>query len=512
MRVVQVRNSDGNQAKPGKRRRRIWVQHVAVETDKLRLRLKATQARGDLDASQQIIAQGLYAFLDKARDAAFRDDPVPRRWANWWRGTLVEAAYRNLHAARAQMVDLYDRNQLRAEIPLVVARANTALHRDDPRRVTIADLAAESVESLRPRMRRVVADSYEQMDLEHAQLRSFRNILFLAAFFVFAAVAVTLVVVSRNPSFMPLCFPNELTNAQTGASTVQGLNCPTGSGLNAVQPGDVLVVAMLGALGGALAATLSIRNLRGTSTPYDVPVALAILKVPLGALTALLALVAIQGKFVPGLSVLDSQGQILAYALIFGFAQQVLSRLLDKQAQTLLEGLPGGTASEPTAPGSGKLQQPDAGKDAVGQPAQEEGGAAQIETPAGTETEPADLTGGAGDVEGDARKEPGDTRGASGDVSGQKSADTSEAGAALNEQPAAEALEDPRGDAGQSAADRSVEEPENASQEDQFQLLRETGNERRDMTEAEEAGLLQDEFGPPDARGIYGAPASEERP
>jgi hypothetical protein len=531
--VVHVGDAAANPVKRLKRRRRIWVQHVAVETDKLRLRLRAAQARGDLDASQEVIAQGIYAFLDKARDAAFRDDPVPHRWANWWRGTLVESAYRNLHAARAQMVDLYDRNQLRAEIPLVVARANTVLHRDDPRRISIEDLEAESVESLRPRMRRVIADSYEQLDLEHAQLRSFRNILYLAAFFVVAAVAVTLVVVSRKPALMPLCFPNELTNAQTGASTVQGLNCPTGSGLKAAQAADVLVVALLGALGGALAATLSIRNLKGTSTAYDVPVALAILKIPLGALTALLALVAIQGKFVPGLSALDSQGQILAYALIFGFAQQALSRLLDRQAQNLLEGLPGGTATEPAPPASGKLQQPPAGTETVGQPVQQDGGTALAETPVGTATttvdaEAADRTatakatgdltvgpaGSGGDVVEDlAGKEPGGPGDPSEDLGGQEAAGASEATTTLTQaQTAAEAAEKPEGDAGQSAGDRPAEEPENASQEDQYRLLRETGNERRDMTEQEEAGLLQEVFGPPDEKGIYGAPPIEEKP
>jgi hypothetical protein len=52
------------------------------------------------------------------------------------------------------------------------------------------------------------------------------------------------------------------------------LNCPTGTALPGPQAADILVVAMLGALGGALTATLSIRNLKGTSTPYDVPVAL----------------------------------------------------------------------------------------------------------------------------------------------------------------------------------------------------------------------------------------------
>jgi hypothetical protein len=148
---------------------------------------------------------------------------------------------------------------------------------------------------------------------------------------------------------VPLCFPNEvITGTEPIVTQESGQTCPTGSGPD-TEPSrnDILVVALLGALGGALAAAVSIRNLKGTSTAYDVPVALAMLKVPLGAFTAILALVAIQGDFVPGLSVLDSQEQILAYALVFGFAQQVFTRLLDQRAQTLLEELPGGTAAEP---------------------------------------------------------------------------------------------------------------------------------------------------------------------
>ncbi|WP_132195201.1 MULTISPECIES: hypothetical protein [Kribbella] len=37
----------------------------------------------------------------------------------------------------------------------------------------------------------------------------------------------------------------------------------------------------------------------------------------------------------------DSQDQILAYALVFGFAQQALTRVLDKQALSLQEELQG---------------------------------------------------------------------------------------------------------------------------------------------------------------------------
>jgi hypothetical protein len=263
-------------------RRRIWVQHVAVDADRLEMRVEAARARGGLTASQEVVADGVIRCLHKARAAAFRDDPIPGRMANWWRGTLVEAAYRNMHTARAQLIDLMDANELRAEIPMVVARANATLHRDDPRRTTVEELEAETVEGLRPRMRRVVGDSYEKLDLEHAQLRSFRNILLIAALFIAVITAGTIVFVSLHPALMPLCFDREVaTGVEPLATTVTGKNCPTSSG-DAAGPGgsDILVVAALGALGGALAATLSIRNLRGTSTPYDVPVALAFLKVP----------------------------------------------------------------------------------------------------------------------------------------------------------------------------------------------------------------------------------------
>jgi hypothetical protein len=55
--------------------------------------------------------------------------------------------------------------------------------------------------------------------------------------------------------------------------------------------------------------------------------------------------------------------------------------------------------------------------------------------------------------------------------------------------------------------DRPVEEPEGATQQDQLDQLRDTGNARKDQTESEEAELLEAEFGQPNADGIYGGPA-----
>ena len=64
-------------------------------------------------------------------------------------------------------------------------------------------------------------------------------------------------------------------------------------------------------------------------------------KLPFGALTALLGLVLIHGRFVPGLTDLDSSGQILAYAIALGVAQHAVTGLVDRRGQELLAGIPG---------------------------------------------------------------------------------------------------------------------------------------------------------------------------
>jgi len=43
-----------------------------------------------------------------------------------------------------------------------------------------------------------------------------------------------------------------------------------------------------------------------------------------------------RGQFVPGLSALDTSAQILAWALVFGYAQQLFTRLVDQQAHSVL--------------------------------------------------------------------------------------------------------------------------------------------------------------------------------
>jgi hypothetical protein len=313
------------------RRRRIWVQHVDAELEGLLIRIDVLRAPGTLTPAQEAAAQGVGRLIDRAQKAANRVDPYPSRLMNWWRGTLVEAAYRNLHEARAQMVDLYDAHELNAEIPSVVSRVHSTMHLSDPRRVSTADLQSLSAADQRAWLRRLISDSYDALDMKYSRLRNFRNVILSAAFVLAMLTGLTVLLMWFRPSFISLCFPA----GETGL-----LNCPSQAGADAPSGWDVIVVALLGLLGGALATSVAIRKIEGAGTPYDVPVALAWLKIPLGAFVAILGLLGVRGGFVPGLSQLDTQDQILAYALLFGFSQQLFTGVLDNKALSLVADLP----------------------------------------------------------------------------------------------------------------------------------------------------------------------------
>jgi hypothetical protein len=106
---------------------------------------------------------------------------------------------------------------------------------------------------------------------------------------------------------------------------------------------DVPLIELLGALAAAVTAAFALRSLNGTATPFSLPLALAFLKIPAGALTAVLGLLLLRGGFVPGFSNLDDPAQIVAWAIVFGGAQQLVTRLIDSRAENVLDkvGAPG---------------------------------------------------------------------------------------------------------------------------------------------------------------------------
>jgi len=65
-----------------------------------------------------------------------------------------------------------------------------------------------------------------------------------------------------------------------------------------------------------------------------------VLKLPAGATAAVLGILLVAGDFVPGFSAIDRQTQILGYSVVFGFAQQLFTQLLDRRGENLLANVP----------------------------------------------------------------------------------------------------------------------------------------------------------------------------
>jgi hypothetical protein len=339
-------------------RSRVWPQEVAVGTIALRAELAVLRARRtDADQPERDgIAAGVEGLLDKADAAAAGRSPHYRWLRSWWHGNVIEAAFQSLHRAEAEIVALYDDDEVAAAVPEAYARLSAALDPGDQRLLAAAALLDPPAAARRPGhrspigppsdqraderspdeerrrrllLRKAVQIGHEAKDQQFARIRKFRNIVLLASVLILAFVVAFSVVVALNPQAVQFCFGAAPTTQHCATHEVGG---PTSL--------DIWIVGLLGLLGGSLSAAVAIRNIRGTPTPYNLAVALAFLKVPTGALTAIGALIALKGDFVPGFSVLDSQGQILAYALAFGYAQQLLTGLIDRRALELVSDVP----------------------------------------------------------------------------------------------------------------------------------------------------------------------------
>jgi hypothetical protein len=187
---------------------------------------------------------------------------------------------------------------------------------------------------------------------EQLRVRSFSMALG-ATIVALTVIAVGVAIMgARNPTAVPLCFAPEESGQPTEVVCPTAVSEPipqgtvTGQELDraiqqAVRSYDLLLIELLGLTAAAVAAAVAIRNIRGSSEALHLPVLLAVLKLPTGAITAFLGLLLMRGQFVPGLSALDTSAQILAWALVFGYAQQLFTRFVDQQGQTVLESVRG---------------------------------------------------------------------------------------------------------------------------------------------------------------------------
>ncbi len=253
--------------------RAAWRSQVLVRADRLEAELKALG-----DQLGDSTAQSVVDELKCARAAASHVEPWTRWYralSDWWRGTSVETAWRRLHLAEEQLTLLLPLDKLAARYKSLIPSDANAQSATPPA------LTADDY-------REAVSANNARSDSQHERVRVARNMLYVGSVIV-----------------------GGIVGGLWAAGIFQGRTVG------------------LGALGGAASIVFAFRGAI-PSGPYNSLAAQSIVKVPLGAATAAMAIVVLK----LGTTNLSSAA-VDAYAVIFGFAQQAFSQLIDSKASSL---------------------------------------------------------------------------------------------------------------------------------------------------------------------------------
>ncbi|MGV9697933.1 hypothetical protein ACWDTR_19525 [Streptomyces sp. NPDC003470] len=322
---MQINNPDRAGDVAGSKRSS-WHQRASAYVAELQAELDGIEVRGDLSDEAARLLEKAEVQLAAARQAIDARE-TPRSLLS---GATVDRAWANIHRAELSILKLAVEKDLTWWGTEILARTRQHLGVEDPIRNALESRVESNGRRLDGRFRdlavRALRAANDAQDLERSRVRSFRNIL-LTSVVITGVIAALLAVwgyVDPQAIAGKLCF-----TGQKGATF-----CPIG---DTPAGGDVLIVEFFGLCGAVLAGAVSLRKMQGTATPYMMPICLLLLRLPVGALAALFGLLIIQGGFIPGLSDLDSGAQILAWALVFGVAQESVTRLIDAQGRKVVE-------------------------------------------------------------------------------------------------------------------------------------------------------------------------------
>jgi hypothetical protein len=302
------------------------------------------------DAAKRLPADALHTIELHWQAAATAATTRSRRKAS------VARVSSHLDAVDTSLLRIGTPSYVHGQLPGLVAQMRKFLPQNDVRRRRIEKLAQQpGCAALSDCDRDLIVAAHHaacaESRREVTRLRSFEKVLLGTAVVLSSFVLALTAFAAIWPAKVPICFsPDGNVVCTTSTNRIPGANT-TPDGQPSAAPAavvdkamrraasgwDLAIVELVGLMAAGLAAATSLRKVRGTSTPFSLPTALALLKLPTGALTAVLGLLLMRGEFIPGLSALDSSGQILAWAVLLGYSQQLLTRFVDQRAQTVLE-------------------------------------------------------------------------------------------------------------------------------------------------------------------------------
>ncbi|HVV24982.1 MAG TPA: hypothetical protein VHF06_36460 [Pseudonocardiaceae bacterium] len=248
-----------------------------------------------------------------------------RRLSVWWTGWRVERAWRSLHEAEIYVTAADP--DLVAHLPALRERVALGLPPDDQRRTALDGLDEHTpVGTVRAMVTDALRAAFDASDEAHAAARAFRNKLFVAGAVLVVLNTLLGILGFAEPGFIPMCVDK---------ITGDGRICA--SGADRPMPADLWLTQVMGAAGAVIATVVLLVRRRPSLSPYILIGYQGLIKVLLGALLAVFGVLLLGAGVGDGLIGLRGQAAVLVAALVFGYTQQVGTRLLDNYADRLLD-------------------------------------------------------------------------------------------------------------------------------------------------------------------------------
>lgn len=316
----------------------IWRAEVEVRVYELSHRLAAAIASRRLSKRREAAKGAVEISLEKARDQL---RPPGTRWeglVSWWTGDTIATAWEAVHEAEVRLVCLERNKAVKANLPWLLLWIRNAMEKSERRSNYEKDLEDQEKKNTPPD-RTKIEQAYRDVIVvnseRYANLRSFRNNLILVTGILLGLVCGLVLWHWLNVDVMALC-----------SSKSKGALGPCLDGTKSHR-WDLALVAVVGAVGGMLAIAFGLANTEALPSRYDPRVWQVLLKPVAGAATALAGVLLIQSDLLISPAGTRSESVLLAYALLFGFSQQLFTQFVDKQAGSLIE-VDGGDSKDAT--------------------------------------------------------------------------------------------------------------------------------------------------------------------
>lgn len=251
--------------------------------------------------------------------------------ATWYSGSNMDVVWRELHLAEVEICRLLPDDELAGNLPRYLERATERLGRHHEQVVELRKVAKEILEAgedvaITKRQRSVVVSTVSRMNekssAEHNAVRSVRNRLMQFGLLLLGLNLIIAVVGSGNPGLLPLCVKGaELSVCPAGEAAAAGI--------------DIWWLQLFGALGGAVGIVTLIHRTEPSVVPYTLAPHQGVIKILLGAVLAMLGVLALSSDAID-LSV-STQAELLIFAAILGYSQQAGTRLLDSYANKVVK-------------------------------------------------------------------------------------------------------------------------------------------------------------------------------